>query len=77
MPTILEPQPNDPNARLVARLRAAEARLSALERRQVVLPKTNGAPDDTGPDGLAAIDNGATPRIWVRVNGAWFHVTLS
>lgn len=77
MPTSvqLQPLPNDPDARLQARLRTIEMRLGTLERGQNTIPIIAGTPTGS-TDGHMSGDTAAT-KLWLKLSGTWRYVTLT
>jgi hypothetical protein len=75
MPTLLEPQPTDPTARLYAKIAALEARIEAMERYGVLLPIVAGSPSG-GRSGNAVGDSSNT-RLWLNINGSWRYTALT
>lgn len=83
MPTLLEPRPPDPAARLAAEIKTLRERVALLEKGYHV-PLGTGAPSNyaspsatgDGQDGSLAGDK-ATNRLYLRINGVWRFVTLT
>jgi hypothetical protein len=73
MATLLEPQATDPIPRLLARIAALEARVAGLET-GVPIPVATPS-GSQGTNGNLAVD--ATPRLWVKVGGAWYYTALT
>jgi hypothetical protein len=60
---------------VVERIAALEARVTALERAGTFVSFT-GAPGTAPPDGAGGIQTD-TPKLWLRVAGAWRFTTLT
>jgi hypothetical protein len=70
------PPATDQAGRTAERLAALERRLASLERgRPAVQIVGAGGPTGAPRDGALAGDT--TPRLWLRVGGAWHYATLT
>lgn len=69
------PRAFDPKVQVRQELADLRRRVATLERRSPSVPIVSGTPAVAVADGALAGDT--TPRLWLRVGGAWHYTTLT